>query len=534
MTAPTSPIPGAMIGTDEAAAHQWDAIVIGAGMGGGMAGRRLAEHGLSVLFVEKGPAGYRNEEQNLRDDLFEPETRQKRGFWPKQIESRLNGTVSHFYAPLGSGVGGSSVFYASALECPERHDLDEVDGLPHPTGGWPVGYDLFKPYFDETAKLLSLRGEPDPLAEAHLPLLEPTPMCPAEETLFEDLRGCGLHPYRTHEGFRRVPDCLNCIGNKCPRTCKMDGRSAGVEPALETGRARLLTECTVERLVEENGCVARIEAVVDGRRITLKGDTIVLAAGALHSPRLLLDSGLANSSGWVGRGLMFHFLELAALWPRRGNPAVGATRAVSFRDFYTLKGERFGFIQSMGVTADAARIAAFLRGMIARTVLRHLPGIDKGMLLAAAIGERIFGNATVLVCLIDDRPYFDNRVSTHPDDPEMPLVEYTVTPELNKRRRMIRRATRRALGWHRTLMLGFAPEPNYGHPSGTLRFGDDPETSVLDADCKAHDLDNLYVADASFMPTSLGVTPSFTIAANALRVADIVAARAGVTERKTG
>lgn len=84
------------------------------------------------------------------------------------------------------------------------------------------------------------------------------------------------------------------------------------------------------------------------------------------------------------------------------------------------------------------------------------------------------------------------------------------------------------------MFLNFGPNLNFGHPSGTLRFGTDPATSVLDADCKARDLDNLYVADASFMPTSMGVNPSMTIAANALRVGDILASRLSAARRKVG
>mgnify|MGYP001004293196 CR=1 FL=1 len=109
----------------------------------------------------------------------------------------------------------------------------------------------------------------------------------------------------------------------------------------------------------------------------------ILAAGALHSPRLLLGScgvhpaGCANSSGWVGRGLMFHLTELIALWPRRGSPSVGATRCLSLRDFYTYRGNRLGLVQSMGVKADAGVIASHLKGMIDQSVLRRIPGIGK-------------------------------------------------------------------------------------------------------------------------------------------------------------
>ena len=111
-------------------------------------------------------------------------------------------------------------------------------------------------------------------------------------------------------------------------------------------------------------------------------------------------------------------------------------------------------------------------------------------------------------------------------------VAYRFSDELKRRRKVFRSLARRKLGRFRTLMLSFRPTLNFGHASGTLRFGTDPSISVLDADCKAHDLANLYVTDASFMPTSMGVNPSLVIAANALRVADIIAARHDVLVRK--
>ena len=526
------------ITADEAADRHWDAIVIGAGMGGGLAGRRLAEQGLSVLFVEKGPGGHRSEEQDLRDDLADPAARQLRGFWPAPIEIDIDGTPVRFFAPLGSGVGGSSTFYAAALERPERHDMESVPGLPHPTGGWPVGYDAFAPYFDQAAELLSVRGLADPLSDRPAPALPPPPLRNAETVLFDDLRALGLHPYRAHEAMRRVPGCTDCLGRKCPMRCKMDGRSAGVEPALETGHARLLTGCSVDRLDDAEGRVTGLRARADGRTLTLTADAYVLAAGALHSPRLLLAStqpdgtGGANSSGWVGRGLMFHLNEIFALWPRRGSPPVGATRTVSFRDFYTQDGKRLGLVQSMGVTADAGRISSYLKSVIARSWLRRIPGVDHGATLAATFGARLFGNATVFVGLMEDLPYFENRVTSHPRDADVPVIAYTIADELSARRLLFRRRLRKTFGWRRMLLLGFQPTLNYGHPSGTLRFGRDPDASVLDADCRAHDLGNLFVADASFMPSSMGVNPSLTIAANALRVADVIAAEHAAANRK--
>lgn len=521
-----------------AAARHWDVIVIGTGVGGGIIGRRMAERGLSVLFLEKGPVGHRTEGQDLRGDLSDYVARQARGYWPTPIETRIDGgRPQRFFAPLGSGVGGSSVFYAAAAERPERHDIEETNAMPHPTGGWPVGFDTFRPYFSQAEDVLSIRGEKDPLSDLPGPKLPAPPLSEAEARMFLDLRAAGLNPYRAHEALKRLPGCTDCLGRKCPRPCKMDGRSAGVEPALETGNATLLPNCTVEELIEGHGRITAARVRADGREFLLQASVFVLAAGALNSPNLLLRSngshaaGCANSSGWVGRGLMFHLSELVALWPRRGSPAVGATRTLSFRDLYAHEGQRLGLVQSMGVAADAGQIAGHLKGILSRSGLRNIPGASRVATLAAKIGADVFGSATVLVGLLEDLPYADNRVEPHPDDPEVPLIHYVISDELKARRAVFRQLMRQKLGHHRLMFLTFGPSLNFGHPSGTLRFGKDPATSVLDADCKAHDLDNLYVADASFMPTSMGVNPSLTIAANALRVGDIVVARLTAAQR---
>ncbi len=521
-----------------AAARHWDVIVIGTGIGGGMIGRRMAEQGLSVLFVEKGPVGHRSEGQVLRYDLLDYAARQSRGFWPTPVETRIDGNrPNRFFAPLGSGVGGSSVFYAAAAERPERHDLESTNAFRHPTGGWPVGFDAFRPYFDLAEDLLSVRGDADPLSDQPAPRLSAPPLTQAEAALFQDLRQAGLHPYRAHEALRRVPGCSDCLGRKCPLPCKMDGRSAGVEPALETGRATLLADCAVQELIEDAGRITQVRVRAEDREFLLQADVFVLAAGALQSPNLLLRStgthaaGCANSSGWVGRGLMFHLSEMVALWPRRGNPPVGATRTLSFRDLYTQDGERLGLVQSMGVAADAGQIAAHLKGILARTVLRRIPGASRLATLVARGCAVVFGSATVLVGLLEDLSYADNRVTPHPEDPEVPVIDYRISEELKARRSLFRRRIAEKLRGHRLMFLTFGPSLNFGHPSGTLRFGSDPSTSVLDSDCKAHDLDNLYVADASFMPSSMGVNPGLTIAANALRVGDRIVARLAALQR---
>jgi choline dehydrogenase-like flavoprotein len=514
--------------TDAVVAKTWDVIVIGTGMGGGSAGRALAEAGLSVLFVEKGPAGYRAEQNHLFSESPDPVARLLRGCWPGQVAARINGTESRFFAPIGSGVGGSSVFYAATLERPEPHDLDDMPGRPHPVGGWPVSHAEMAPWLSRAEEMYAVCGQPDPRSGAGAEnLLPPPPLDAGEVAMMAQMRKAGLNPYQLHSALRNVEGCLSCLGHKCPRPCKMDGRSAGVEPALATGRAALLDNCTVTRICGGAAAVTHLEARRHGQAITLKARAYVLAGGALASPRLLLASvseawpeGCANGSGQVGRNLMFHMNEVLAIWPKRGAPAFeGPTKAIGFRDLYHVNGERFGMVQAMGVTASRSVIVHFLQQMLARSRFGRVRGLQGLMRFPAEIAARLLGEAQIFVGLLEDLPYADNRVTWAPEDGDTIRMDYAFHPELLARRKMFRRVIGRSLKGQRHLFVTQWPELNFGHPTGTLRFGRDPATSVLDSDCRAHGISNLYVADGSFMPTSMGVNPSLTIAANALRVA---------------
>ncbi len=513
--------------TDPPADTHWDAIVIGTGMGGGTIGRALAEAGQKVLFVEQGPRGARRAENGL-SDIFVPEARRARGLWPEPLHVRLNGQDSTFYAPLGAGVGGSSVFYAATLERPERHDLDDLED--HPTGGWPVGFDAFQPWFARAARQFRLYGTADPLSPADpLPLREPPELTATETALMQGFERAGLHPYHAHTAIERIPGCRMCLGTKCPESCKMDGRSAGVDPALATGNATLLDRAQVLHLEADGGRITGVVCRLPTGTVTLRGDRIILAAGALGSPRILLAStseawpdGLANRSGLVGRNLMFHLNEMFALWPPRGTPDDGASKAISLRDLYHRDGSRFGTVQSMGIRASYGEIVHYLNRMLAQSPVAGVPGVQPFTRLPAAIAKRLLGQAQIFVGLLEDFPYPENRLLYDPAQPDRLAVNYACQPELLARRRAFRQAIRHAFRGHRRIFLSLQPELNYGHPCGTLRFGTDPARSVLRPDCRAHDVENLWVVDASFMPSSMGVNPSLTIAANALRVGDLI------------
>lgn len=502
--------------TERGQDEDWDVIVIGTGIGGGTLGRRLTEAGMRVLFLEKGLADARTARNGL-SETFVPEARATRGLWPEPLQTRVDGVDSQFYAPLGAGPGGSSVFYAGTLERPERHDLDDLPGRPHPTGGWPMGFDALAPYYAQAAQMYRVYGAPDPLSdEAPLPLRDPPAPTEVERALFDRFRARGLHPYHAHTAVERLDGCEMCLGRKCPRRCKMDGRSAGVEPALDSGRAQLLTGAEVTRLVMDGDRVAGAEVRTVGETKLFTARRYVLAAGALGSPQVLLRSacegwaeGVANRSGLVGRNLMFHLNEMFAVWPGFEG---AATKAVSLRDFYHRDGQRLGTVQAMGIRASYGEIVFYLNRMLAARGWSRLAPFTR---VPAAIAARALGAAQVFVGLMEDLPYAENRVEADG------RVVYTLHDELKARRRAFRRAIRKGCGG---VFLGVTPELNWGHPSGTLRFGEDPARSVLSAEGRAHGVANLWVADASFMPTSMGVNPSLTIAAFALRVAEVVIA----------
>ncbi|MBU2942316.1 GMC family oxidoreductase [Shimia thalassica] len=509
-------------------ARDWDVIVVGTGMGGGPLGRRLAEKGWSVLFVERGPLGHPAAQHDLNYEMADPVARHVRGYWPTPVQATVNNETFEFFAPLGSGVGGSSTFYAGALERPEPHDLDDSTDRPHPTGGWPVSFAQMQPWLAEAEAMFMVNGTQDPLGDGLERLLAPNAPRTDEAALIAGMQANGLHPYQGHLAFRRDPSCPTCIsGGRCAKHPKMDGRTAGVDPALETGHAALLTNATVRRLKGHSGRVSEVEIETNMGVQTLKSRIVVLAAGALSSPGILLNSaseewpdGCANSSGLVGRNLMFHMNEMFALWPPKSARTEGPTKAIAMRDLYYKDGQRLGLVQAMGIEAKYGEIVHFLNLAYDRSFLRRFRLLKQFTRIPALIAAKLFGSAAVFVGILEDLPYKENRVIADRENPDQLAFEYTISPELLMRRKTFRTEIKRALRGMRMVFLNRGPELNYGHACGTLKFGSNPAESVLDETCKSHDLDNLYVADSSFMPTSFGTNPSLTIAANALRVAD--------------
>jgi choline dehydrogenase-like flavoprotein len=222
---------------------------------------------------------------------------------------------------------------------------------------------------------------------------------------------------------------------------------------------------------------------------------------------------------------MFHTSDIFALWaPRRFTRQARQRKSISVRDFYLRDGQRLGYVQSMGLEAGAGEIAVFVKDQLRRR------GVHNEFLLSvlakapSQIGALLFGGAGIFAAMTEDDPNPDNRIVLDPAEPDGASFSYTITDDLRRRAEALRLAFSHSIRPWRMLRISPELDMNYGHPCGTCRFGDDPKSSVLDRECRAHDVENLYVVDSCFMPRSGAINPSLTIAANALRVAPRIAA----------
>jgi choline dehydrogenase-like flavoprotein len=524
----------------------WDVIVVGTGMGGGMLGYRLARSGRKVLFVEKGRSTLPGTPGTIRaamPELAEPQAYRsaeiyydalaRAGRSTDEIED-ISGRSSKRFVPfIGSGTGGSSALYGMVCErffvgdfTPRQNFTDPGDStVPE---AWPITYDQMRPWYAEAEKLLGVRGQPDPLrpeaAEVGLPAAPP--FSADNQPLVNYLAGRGLHPYHLPMACDYTDGCATCQAHLCERSCKNDAGRNGVLPAVAEHGAHLLAECRVVRLEADRSQVRQVICQHRADMLALKAKVVVLAAGALATPVLLLNSrsgdwprGLANGSDFVGRNLMRHLHDWIAIWPQPGSKITAENKEIGLNDFYFWEGQKYGTLQSAGALASLGSM----------DMLTNHPGrLPKALRLMSPavrpIYQRFINGAMVLAAIMEDLPYLDNRVlpSDRPsDDGRQRLrLQYRIHANEIERRAVFLRQIKEVLKPFRKLTLRTGENnTTLGHVCGTCRFGTDPQTSVLDPQNRAHEVDNLYVVDASFFPSSTGINPSLTIAANALRVA---------------
>ncbi|TFW19280.1 GMC oxidoreductase [Duganella callida] len=529
--------------------QEWDAIVIGTGMGGAVLGHALARAGQRVLFCEKGRSSD-EQAQALRGAYPEtafpeplapaPEHRavlQRAGRYPEQIADRSGARGSSFIPFIGSGNGGSTALYGMALERFFPADFAPRQAFPQAPAdctlpdAWPVSYQAMTPYYEQAEILFRLRGSADTLrpTEGRAHLMPAPPLTPASAELFEFFQRQQLHPYRLPLACEFVEGCSGCQGYLCARECKNDANRICLRPALRQHGALLLDECEVLRLEADRSAVSGVVCNWRGREIRLRGRQVILAAGALESPRLLLRSasahwpaGLANDSGLVGKNLMRHHIDLYLIRPKLRPPFDNRQKEFAFNDFYQVDGQKLGSVQSFGRLPPAPVLAASLADDLRQG---PAPWLAPLFALVRPLVQRFLGKLVdqhlILASTLEDLPYADNCVTLSPDDGARLQLRYRTRPHDQQRIAAFRQLIKQSLRPYPYQVLKQADNnQRIAHACGTCRFGHDPRSSVLDANNRAHGLANLYVVDSSFFPSSGGTNPSLTIAANALRVAD--------------
>ena len=527
----------------EAERVEWDVIVVGTGMGGGMLGYRLARAGRRVLFVEKGRSTLPGVPGTIRaamPELAEPlsarsaaayyDALARAGRTTDEIEDISGRFPKRFVPFIGSGTGGSSALYGMVCErffvrdfTPRQNFRDPADStVPE---AWPISYDQMRPWYAEAEKLLGVRGQPDPLRPeaAQVDLPAAPPFSPDNQPLVNYLAGRGLHPYHLPMACDYTEDCATCQTYLCPQSCKNDAARNGVLPAVSEHGAHLLAQCRVVRLEADRTQVRQVICQRRSDMLALRAKLVVLAAGALATPVLLLNSrsgewprGLANGSDWVGRNLMRHLLDPIEIWPYPGHKTTAANKEIGLNDFYFWEGQKYGTVQSFGAIPPMEWLTN-RPGWQGKALHLMSPAVRQ-------IYERVFNGGLVLAAMTEDLPYLDNRVLPYNqpsvDGRQRLRIQYRLHPSETERRTAFLSQLKEVLAPFRKISVGSGKgNTNLGHVCGTCRFGTDPKTSVLDPHNRAHEVDNLYVVDTSFFPSSAGLNPSLTVAANALRVA---------------
>jgi choline dehydrogenase-like flavoprotein len=413
---------------------------------------------------------------------------------------------------------------------------------------WPLGYNDFEPWYGQAEQLYMVHGAAgeDP-TDGPRSSGYPYPALQHEariQQLSDDMEKLGLHPSHLPIGVMLDQDvdgeptltsrCIRCDrvdGFACVLDAKADAQTVCVDPALEHSNLELVTNAKVERL-ETDASGRQVTAVVatmaDGTEARFSGDIVVVACGALNSALLLLRSandahpgGLANGSDQVGRNYMRHNnLAMMAL-SKEPNPT-RFQKTLALNEWY-LKGEDtdfpWGGIQMLG-KSDGEQLKSKAPHFLswAAKLMPHRPV------------DMVAHHAIDFWLSSEDLPHPENRVEITKDgDVTLSLVE--TNPEGLKRLRKKFQSMLSDLGMHdrlheRKLYVHEAMDISAtAHQAGTARFGTDPASSVLDTDCKAHELDNLYVVDSSFFPSIGAVNPTLTIIANALRVGEHLSQR---------
>jgi choline dehydrogenase-like flavoprotein len=536
---------------------RFDTLVIGSGSGGGAVAALLAKNGQKVLVLEAGANRFEglddpnianlvtrhsNDEVKYRrsfihpDELVEPRTfRKAESDGKRKFVGNVNG--------LPKTVGGGAVHadLKTPRFMPDDFHFGTLIGSKYTDASfadWPADYDALEPFYGYVEKAIGVQGiagmtpfEPQRATPYPMP---PGALDYASLKLAEGARKVGLHPFpypcainsRSYDGRPPCVDCGFCSGYGCPTHAKGSPAVTTVRQALLTGRCQLWPETRVVKLVASNNEITGVEAITsDGSRMTFKADRYVVAASPIEDARLLLlsdPSGLGNSSGLVGRNLMFHFQTIAlAIFEERLHSHRGKATAQAVSDFRGVYNDPNRPLA--GIIELGAGPLALEEALIYATQIGALGASLKKLVRQSPLRDRV----AALTVQAEDAPQATNRIDLDPDVKDLDSLPVARITYQNHAFELSAREfyKPKLLDWLGAsgAKWGFiAPAdaiPASAHIMGTLRFGPDPRTSVCDPNGRFHDIGNLYAADGALFPTSSGFNPTLTIMTLATYVA---------------
>jgi choline dehydrogenase-like flavoprotein len=432
-------------------------------------------------------------------------------------------------------VGGATKLFGAALYRLRREDFGELQHYAGISPAWPITYDDLEPYYTRAEQMYRVHGlrgrDPtEPPTSAPYPC-EPVSNEPRIQQLCDSLTAAGYHPFpapcavmlnERNMAYSPCIRCQTCDGFPCLLHAKADAELVAVRPALAFPNVTLLRNAKALKLETDAQGTAVTEVVADvaGGREIFRGDIIVVSCGAANTAKLLLMSansahpnGLANGSDQVGRNYMFHNSQAVIALSREPNPTM-FQKTIALNDFYL---GTAGFAYPMGNIQ-----------MIGKTLGPMYRG-DKPLetaILPTALLSDVASHALDFWLTTEDLPDPNNRVTV--DDAGKLTLAYTPnnqTPQQKLYEKL--KSMLGQLGMHpdhliprHIYMKTDIPIAGCAHQAGTCRFGTEAKSSVLDVNCKAHELDNLYVVDTSFFVSIGAVNPSLTVIANAIRVGD--------------
>ena len=509
-------------------ATQYDVIIIGSGAGGGTLARHLAPSGKRILLLERGDWLPREQQNWEAEDVFVKNRYVSPDTWYDKEGKSFQPQVHYF-------VGGATKLYGAALYRLRKEDFGELrhhDGI---SPAWPISYEDMEPYYTKAEQLYQVHGargedptEPSSSAPYPFPAVSHEPRI---QQLSDDLEKGGYHPFHApcgimlneqNRAFSACIRCKDCDGFPCLVHAKSDAEVLGVRPALEYPNVTLLTNARAIKL-NTNATGSTVTGVVvehNGQTETYQGDIVVISCGATNSATLLLTSandkhpkGLANGSDQVGRNYMYHNSAAVLAVSEEENPTQ-FQKTLGLNDFYFgMEGFAYpmGNIQMVGKSQGPM----YKGEKPLETKLAPLFSLDY-----------IARHAVDFWLSTEDLPDPNNRVTV--DKEGKVTLSYTPNNQVAKQKLYDKfKSMLKDLRMHSDHLIhrnaylkNDIPVAGVAHQAGTCRFGKDPRTSVLDVNCKAHELDNLYVVDTSFFPSISAVNPALTAMANALRVGD--------------